>query len=132
MTVAIRLRLKASPRRALAGENLEQTRSVAEDPPTTLLGFFQHAAAGSSDKEILLIGDPVANRIHGLGHFVRRMTSHVLAERSTEDLAPRFASPPRETLDLLEDFIGDGNSGFHTWSITKQAPRGVVLLAFCE
>ena len=108
---------------------MEQTRSVAEDPPTTLLGFFQHAAAGSSDKGILLIGDPVANRIHGLGHFVWRMTSHVLAESSTEDLAPRFASPPRETLDLLEEFIGEGNSGLHAPSISAPPPSPQTPLA---
>jgi hypothetical protein len=61
-----------------------------------------------------------AGPVHRLGDFIGRMARHVLFQGVAEQLAPGLLAPPREPLGSVEDFIGNRDRSFHTFSITAE------------
>src|SRR6266850_5723158 len=105
-------------------ENRARSRREPEGLPTTPhpakspLGLLQNPPHGRGYKLISLIAGLLARVVDCFGDLVWCMTRDVLPQRGAEDLTARALRAPRETFDLLEDVVGDGDCGFHTLSIT--------------
>jgi len=60
-----------------------------------------------------------AYTIHSLRYFVGGVPRHVFSDGIPEQLVSRPLSTPRKPFRDLEYIIGNGNGGFHTFSMTS-------------
>src|SRR6185436_16974397 len=87
-------------------------------PARSPLGFLQNAARCGANEAVRLIANPVAHLVHRFGNLIRSVPRHVFTQRRTENLTSRLARPARETFNLLENLLRNGNCGLHTVRIT--------------
>lgn len=66
----------------------------------------------------MLITNLITDTVDRFCHFIRRMPRDIFTKRRAEYFAPGSSSTPREAFYFLKNIVGNGNSGFHTRSIT--------------
>ena len=94
-------------------------------PPTRLppekspFGSRQHTISCGCDKWISRLTDFRAGPVHRLGDFFRRMPSQILTKSFSVNSTAAALAAACQSLSAIKDLIGNGNSRFHTWSITS-------------
>src|SRR5262249_510617 len=86
---------------------------------------------GGSDKGVRGLLQLVDDLIHGLGDLVRPVPRQVLREGLGVELAARLPLPASMAFGSSKDLVWQGDSRFHTPSITTTASRATPVAWTC-